>query len=59
MSGAGELILHTITGLMSIAFLAITGRYLWWPAFKKRPVLVGTIFAVGVAAIVLMIALSI
>lgn len=35
MPTIGELILHTITGLMSLVFLIIVGRYLFWPWFKK------------------------
>jgi hypothetical protein len=33
--GAGELILHTITGLMSITFLVIIWKYFFWPRIKK------------------------
>jgi hypothetical protein len=32
---AGELILHTITGLISITFLWIVGKYLFLPWLRK------------------------
>ena len=52
MPTTAELILHTITGLMSLAFLIIVGRYLLWPLFKKQPIAMGIILALCIIAFV-------
>ena len=59
MPGTGELILHTITGLLSLAILVIMVRYLLWPLFQKQPYIVVASFAFAAIAIGLMIAFDI
>jgi len=56
MPTTGEIILHTVTGLVSLTILIIMGRYLLWPLFKQQPVLMGIIVVTMIAAMALMFA---
>ncbi len=51
---AGAIIVQTVVGVMALGITVIMGRFLLWPLFKKQPVVVGTSFAIGIIAIVLM-----
>ncbi len=53
MPTTGELVLHTLAGLMSLAVLIIMGRYLLWPLFKKQPIAFGLSVVFGIAVMVL------